>query len=167
MESEKETSEACNQQEGEKGSAEDEENEPIKDEAGKLEEKEGIEETKEETEKEVENEETEGGGGNAGVHEEVKKQDVEEKGEEEEEVEEGQSGGEEDDGEEREESGAEKKSVATNSKKKGMAETAELSSPRTPGSDRPTRERKIVERFTVNETARSSTPKPLAIEKVL
>lgn len=172
MELEKETSEAVNQQEGEEGSAEDEEKEPIKDgagcaDAGKLEEKEGIEEIKQENGKEVESKEMKERGGNAGEGEEVKRQKVQGKGEEEEEVEEAKSGGEEDDGEEREETGAEKKSAATNSRKKGMTEIAELSSPKTPGSDRPTRERKLVERFMMNEKARSSTPKPVAIEKVL
>lgn len=172
MELEKETSEAeKNQQEGEEGSAEDEEKEPIKDDAGcadagNLEEKEGIEEVKQENGKEVESKEMKEKGGNAGEDEEVKTQIVHEMGEEEE----AKSGGEEeeeDEGEEIEETGAEKKSAATNSRKRRKSETAELSSPRTPGSDRPTRERKLVERFMMNEKARNSTPKPVAIEKVL
>ncbi|KAH6799215.1 hypothetical protein C2S51_035699 [Perilla frutescens var. frutescens] len=163
MESEKETAGASNNQDGEKGPTEVKEKGSIKDDAGcvepgKLEVIEGVEEAKQENEKAVENEEMKEGGENAGEEEEK------EEGEKEE-VEEGKSGGEEDDGEEREETGTEKKSVTLKSRKKRATETVELSSPRTPGSDRPTRERKTVERFTVNESARSSTPKPLAIEK--
>lgn len=160
MESEKETSEACNKQEGKN-------DEKIKDdagcvEAGKLEKKDGIGEMKQE----VEDEEMKEVGAHTGEDEGVKEQQVEEKGEEEE-VEEATSGGEDDDDGDREGTGTEKKSAATNLRKKRTTETAELSSPRTPVSDRPTRERKTVERFTVNESARSSTPKPWAIEKVL
>lgn len=168
MESEKQTAGANNNQEGKKGSTEVEEKGPIKDDAGcvepgKLEE--GVEEAKQENEKAVENEEMKEGGGNLGEEEGEGKGDKEEEEKGEEEVEEGKSGGEEDDAEEREETGTEKKSETLKSRKKRTAETVELSSPRTPGSDRPTRERKTVERFTVNESARSSTPKPLAIEK--
>lgn len=170
MESEKETAEASNKHEGEEGSPEVEEKRPIKDDTGcveaeKMEEKEGIEEPKQETEKPVENEEMKEEVGNAGEVEEVKGEEEDEKEEEEEEVVEGKSGGDEDDVEKREDTVAEKKSVETKSRKKRTTERAELSSPRTPGTDRPTRERKTVERFTVNESARSSTPKPLAIEK--
>ncbi|KAG6401878.1 hypothetical protein SASPL_138746 [Salvia splendens] len=164
MESEKQTSEACNKQEEEKGSTEAEEKGVLKDDAGcveaaKLKEKEAIEETQQENEKEVEDEEIKEVGENAGEDEGAKDLEVEEKGEEQV-VEEAKSGGEED-GEDREE----KKSAATNSRKKRATETDELSSPRTPVSDRPTRERKTVERFTVNESAKSSARKPLAIEK--
>ncbi|KAG6404176.1 hypothetical protein SASPL_136416 [Salvia splendens] len=92
MESEKETSEACNKQEEEKGSTEAEEKGVLKDDAGCVE-------------------------------------------------------------------------AAKLEEKERATETDELSSPRTPVSDRPTRERKTVERFTVNESAKSSARKPLAIEK--
>lgn len=50
-------------------------------------------------------------------------------------------------------------------RKQRKGEIGELESPRTP-SERPTRERKMVERFMVGETPKASASKTLSIEKV-
>ncbi|XP_073296721.1 DEK domain-containing chromatin-associated protein 1-like isoform X2 [Primulina huaijiensis] len=57
--------------------------------------------------------------------------------------------------------------VKKGSKKvKRGGDKVELASPRTPGIERPSRERKTVERFTVNATARGTpVTKPMSIEK--
>lgn len=90
---------------------------------------------------------------NENQEEEEKEKVEEDEGNGDEEMEEGEKVKEDDD-EEEEKSG--KKGSGSEKKK---SETVELASPR------PTRERKTVERFTV-DAAWGSAPKPLAIEKV-
>lgn len=56
----------------------------------------------------------------------------------------------------------------TESKKRGGDSAAKKEKePVTPVSERPTRERKVVERYSAPETGRSASTKPLSIEKVL
>ncbi|KAL6494959.1 hypothetical protein OROGR_030878 [Orobanche gracilis] len=95
----------------------------------------------------------------------VEKELAERNGDQEgEEVDEGEGGDEEDEGNQTEEDSAQK-SAKKGTRREKKIEAAELKSPKTPGSERPTRERKMVERFKVDETPRSSACKPLSIEK--
>ncbi|KAK8604660.1 hypothetical protein V6N13_099592 [Hibiscus sabdariffa] len=90
------------------------------------------------------------------------KKEVEEKAEET--MEEDEKVGEE----EKEENREEGTKVAKGSSRKRSSRkhnSAEKKEPLTPSSDRPTRERKVVERYSVPSAARSSTPKPLSIGK--
>ncbi|XP_073018161.1 DEK domain-containing chromatin-associated protein 1-like isoform X1 [Primulina eburnea] len=67
--------------------------------------------------------------------------------------------------EEEDDEGRGKEKKGSKKVKRG-GDKAELASPRTPGIERPSRERKTVERFTVNATARGTpVAKPMAIEK--
>lgn len=88
--------------------------------------------------------------------------------EEKKEVEEKEEDNEKEDNEDNREKGAKKgeDSSRKQSSRKPNRGSAEKKEPMTPGSDRPTRERKVVERYSVPSVARSSTPKPLSIEKV-
>ncbi|KAL6494393.1 hypothetical protein OROGR_031193 [Orobanche gracilis] len=92
---------------------------------------------------------------------EVEKGLVEGNGDHGEEADEGKGDDEEDEENQTEEDKAQK------SEKKGSrrVKKIEAKSPKTPGSERPTRERKMVERFKADETPRSSASKPLSIEK--
>ncbi|PPD91498.1 hypothetical protein GOBAR_DD11577 [Gossypium barbadense] len=87
--------------------------------------------------------------------------------EEKKEVEENEEEDEKEDNEENREKGAKKgeDSSRKRSSRKPNRGSAEKKEPMTPSSDRPTRERKVVERYSVPSVARSSTPKPLSIEK--
>ncbi|PPS09778.1 hypothetical protein GOBAR_AA10874 [Gossypium barbadense] len=87
--------------------------------------------------------------------------------EEKKEVEENEEEDEKEDNEENREKGAKKgeDSSRNRSSRKPNRGSAEKKEPMTPSSDRPTRERKVVERYSVPSVARSSTPKPLSIEK--
>ncbi|XP_012439020.1 DEK domain-containing chromatin-associated protein 1 isoform X1 [Gossypium raimondii] len=106
----------------------------------------------EEKEKEKEKEET---------------KEVSRESEEKKEVEENEEEEEKEDNEENREKGAKKgeDSSRKRSSRKPNRGSAEKKEPMTPSSDRPTRERKVVERYSVPSVARSSTPKPLSIEK--
>ncbi|KAB2000194.1 hypothetical protein ES319_D12G215800v1 [Gossypium barbadense] len=106
----------------------------------------------EEKEKEKEKEET---------------KEVSRESEEKKEVEENEEEDEKEDNEENREKGAKKgeDSSRKRSSRKPNRGSAEKKEPMTPSSDRPTRERKVVERYSVPSVARSSTPKPLSIEK--
>ncbi|KAB2053626.1 hypothetical protein ES319_A12G200900v1 [Gossypium barbadense] len=106
----------------------------------------------EEKEKEKEKEET---------------KEVSRESEEKKEVEENEEEDEKEDNEENREKGAKKgeDSSRNRSSRKPNRGSAEKKEPMTPSSDRPTRERKVVERYSVPSVARSSTPKPLSIEK--
>ncbi|KAL4346702.1 hypothetical protein GQ457_17G018310 [Hibiscus cannabinus] len=124
------------------------ENKPVEEEAAPVNDKE-VEESKEVLEKEV----SRGG---------EEKKEVEEKAEET--MEEDGKVGEE----EKEEKTEEGTKVAKGSSRKRSSRkhnSAENKEPLTPSSDRPTRERKVVERYSVPSAARSSTPKPLSIGK--
>lgn len=107
-----------------------------------------------------EGDEEKGGGDEAKVEEES------EGGMDEEEAEgEGKGEAESDEGEKLEEEESEKKNenLKKRSRKDKKGEAMELESPR---SERPTRERKTVERFIVGESPRASASKTLSIEKV-
>lgn len=93
-------------------------------------------------------EEAEKGSGNVEVKDEKERMEVDKKSEEEEKLE------------------GEKKGSTKKGKGKGKKKEKERASPVTPAIDRPTRERKIVERYTVTSASRSTTPKPFSIEKV-
>ncbi|XP_051119179.1 DEK domain-containing chromatin-associated protein 1-like [Andrographis paniculata] len=150
MASEKETMEGSEKQEGEKGKDPTEvagKGEVAEVEGDKREEDEGSE--KVDGDEEMEEAGKEG----------------DEIGEEREE--EGKGGKDEDEEEEDEAKGGNKgKRIGKRgSRGKKTSEAGDLSSPRTPGSERPTRERKTVERFMVTDTPRVSAAKPLSIEK--
>lgn len=68
--------------------------------------------------------------------------------------------------EEEEKLEGEKKGSTKKGKGKGKKKEKEKASPVTPAIDRPTRERKIVERYTETSASRSTTPKPFSFEKV-
>lgn len=98
---------------------------------------------------------------------EEKESDKEDEDEEMEEAEkEGNEGHGEQDEDEEDEVKEEKKVKRGSRGKKKSDAAAELPSPRTPGSERPTRERKMVERFMVTETPRVTSAKSVSIEKV-
>ncbi|KAK8537714.1 hypothetical protein V6N13_096478 [Hibiscus sabdariffa] len=116
------------------------------------------EEVKQEKEKEEEEEESKEVSEKQISRESEEKNEVEEKAEE---------TREEDEKEDDEEEGTKeaKGSGRKRSSRKPNRDSAGKKEPVTPSSDRPTRERKVVERYSVPSVARSSTPKPLSIEK--
>ncbi|KAL4383328.1 hypothetical protein GQ457_15G006900 [Hibiscus cannabinus] len=115
------------------------------------------EEVKQEKEKEEEEESKE-------VSEKQISRGSEEKNEVEEKAEETMEEDEKEDDEEESTEEAKGSSRKRSSRKPNRA-SAGKKGPVTPSSDRPTRERKVVERYSVPSVSRSSTPKPLSIEK--
>ncbi|GMJ05885.1 hypothetical protein like AT3G48710 [Hibiscus trionum] len=99
------------------------------------------------------------------VLEKVVSRESEEKKEVEEKDEETMGEDEKEGDEEKEDNKEAKGSSRKRSSRKNSGDSAEKKEPVTPSSDRPTRERKVVERYSVPSAARSSTPKPLSIRK--
>ncbi|XP_039046977.1 chromo domain-containing protein cec-1-like isoform X2 [Hibiscus syriacus] len=96
---------------------------------------------------------------------EKEEKDVSRESEEKKEVEETMEEDEKEDEEEKEGTKEAKGSSRKRRSRKLKRYSSENKESVTPSSDRPTRERKVVERYSVTSVSRSSTPKPLSIEK--